>query len=217
MCVMVCVGVTVTLRYAWGGAGNVGIGSKRSVVGGCMGSVDCRSVWKIQPGTKVRLNSMPMTDFVGMRMAVPAWIAAGSATGQNASGYRRNSRRRAERNRDRPPHLCRNRSQTAFRHIGCSSSAQPSLVPWGSRYMSDRRDLILRLSGQCERKFGQHSSPTRCSPRSSAERMPWWISTPRDPIHASIYPRFGPISAAQGHFLPRSPFWRRRCSGTGLV
>jgi len=36
----------------------------------------------IRPGTKHKLASMPMNDFVGMRMAVPVWIARGATPGK---------------------------------------------------------------------------------------------------------------------------------------
>lgn len=37
---------------------------------------------EIRPGTKHKLASMPMNDFVGMRMAVPVWIARGAKPGK---------------------------------------------------------------------------------------------------------------------------------------
>lgn len=37
---------------------------------------------QIRPGTKHKLASMPMNDFVGMRMAVPVWIARGAKPGK---------------------------------------------------------------------------------------------------------------------------------------
>ncbi len=102
---------------------------------------------EIQPGTKHKLASMPMTDFVGMRMAVPVWIARGQRPGKTlavTSGIHGDELNGVEIAR-------RIFVETDPKKLAGTLVVLPVLnrhgFLTGSRYMSDRRDLNRAFPG----------------------------------------------------------------------
>jgi uncharacterized protein len=101
----------------------------------------------VQPGTKQRLTSMPMTDFVGMRMAVPVWIARGAQPGKTlaiTAGIHGDELNGVEVAR-------RIFVETDPTQLAGTLVVLPVLNRHGflagSRYMSDRRDLNRAFPG----------------------------------------------------------------------
>ena len=102
---------------------------------------------EIQPGTKAQLNSMPITDFVGMRMAVPVWIARGERAGKTlavSAGIHGDELNGIEIAR-------RIFVETDPKQLSGTLVVLPVLNRHGflagSRYMSDRRDLNRAFPG----------------------------------------------------------------------
>ena len=102
---------------------------------------------EIQPGTKQKLHSMPMTDFVGMRMAVPVWIARGQRPGKTlaiTAGIHGDELNGIEVAR-------RVFVETDPKQLSGTLVVLPVLNRHGflagSRYMSDRRDLNRAFPG----------------------------------------------------------------------
>jgi uncharacterized protein len=102
---------------------------------------------EIEPGTKHKLTSMPMTDFVGMRMAVPVWIARGLRPGKTlavTSGIHGDELNGVEIAR-------RIFVETDPNKLSGTLVVLPVLnrhgFLTGSRYMSDRRDLNRAFPG----------------------------------------------------------------------
>jgi uncharacterized protein len=111
---------------------------------------------EIEPGTKHKLASMPMTDFVGMRMAVPVWIARGQKPGKTlavTSGIHGDELNGVEISR-------RIFAETDAKKLSGMLVVLPVLnrhgFLTGSRYMSDRRDLNRAFPGNP--KGRNHSS-----------------------------------------------------------
>jgi predicted deacylase len=102
---------------------------------------------EIQPGTKQRLASMPMDDFVGMRMAVPVWIARGARPGKTlavTAGIHGDELNGVEIAR-------RIFVETDPKDLSGTLVVLPVLNRHGflagSRYMNDRRDLNRAFPG----------------------------------------------------------------------
>jgi predicted deacylase len=102
---------------------------------------------EIQPGTKQRLSSMPMDDFVGMRMAVPVWIARGQQPGKTlavTAGIHGDELNGVEIAR-------RIFAETDPKQLSGTLVVLPVLNRHGflagSRYMNDRRDLNRAFPG----------------------------------------------------------------------
>jgi len=102
---------------------------------------------EIQPGTKHKLTSMPMTDFVGMRMAVPVWIARGQQPGKTlavSAGIHGDELNGVEVAR-------RVFAETDPQQLSGMLVVLPTLNRHGflagSSYMSDRRDLNRAFPG----------------------------------------------------------------------
>jgi predicted deacylase len=101
----------------------------------------------IQPGTKQRLTSLPLDDFVGMRMSVPVWIARGHQPGKTlavTAGIHGDELNGVEIAR-------RVFVETDPRQLSGTLVVLPVLNRHGflagSRYMSDRRDLNRAFPG----------------------------------------------------------------------
>jgi uncharacterized protein len=104
----------------------------------------------IQPGTKQRLNSMPLDDFVGMRMAVPVWIARGQRPGKTlavTAGIHGDELNGVEIAR-------RIFVETDPKELSGTLVVLPVLNRHGflagSRYMNDRRDLNRAFPGNAK-------------------------------------------------------------------
>jgi predicted deacylase len=102
---------------------------------------------EIEPGTKQRLTSMPMSDFVGARMAVPVWIARGQQPGKTlavTAGIHGDELNGVEIAR-------RVFVETDPKQLSGTLVVLPVLnrhgFVAGSRYMSDRRDLNRAFPG----------------------------------------------------------------------
>jgi predicted deacylase len=102
---------------------------------------------EIQPGTKQRLASMPMDDFVGMRMAVPVWIARGQRPGKTlavTAGIHGDEMNGVEIAR-------RIFAEADPQELAGTLVVLPVLNRHGflagSRYMNDRRDLNRAFPG----------------------------------------------------------------------
>jgi predicted deacylase len=102
---------------------------------------------EIQPGTKHRLTSMPMSDFAEMRMAVPVWIARGQRPGKTlavVAGIHGDELNGVEIAR-------RIFSETDPKELSGMLVVLPVLNRHGflagSRYMNDRRDLNRAFPG----------------------------------------------------------------------
>lgn len=102
---------------------------------------------EIRPGTKHKLTSMPMNDFVGMRMAVPVWIARGAKPGKSLAvtgGIHGDELNGIEIAR-------RVFVETAPQQLSGTLIVLPLLNRHGflagTRYMSDRRDLNRAFPG----------------------------------------------------------------------
>jgi predicted deacylase len=102
---------------------------------------------EIQAGTKQRLASMPMNDFVGMRMAVPVWIARGQRPGKTlavTAGIHGDELNGVEIAR-------RIFSEADPKELSGTLVVLPVLNRHGflagSRYMNDRRDLNRAFPG----------------------------------------------------------------------
>lgn len=102
---------------------------------------------EIRPGTKHKLTSMPMTDFVGMRMAVPVWIARGARPGKTlavTAGIHGDELNGVEIAR-------RVFVETDPQQLAGTLVVLPVLNRHGflagNRYMSDRRDLNRAFPG----------------------------------------------------------------------
>jgi predicted deacylase len=102
---------------------------------------------EIQPGTKQRLTSMPMDDYVGMRMAVPVWIARGQHPGKTlaiTAGIHGDELNGVEIAR-------RIFVETDPKELSGTLVVLPVLNRHGflagSRYMNDRRDLNRAFPG----------------------------------------------------------------------
>jgi predicted deacylase len=119
---------------------------------------------EIAPGTKHKLTSMPMTDFVGMRMAVPVWIARGLRPGKTlavTSGIHGDELNGVEISR-------RIFVATDPNKLSGMLVVLPVLnrhgFLTGSRYMSDRRDLN-RAFPAIRRAVQPQSRRIQCSGR----------------------------------------------------
>jgi predicted deacylase len=102
---------------------------------------------EIQPGTKQRLASMPMDDFVGMRMAVPVWITRGARPGKTlavTAGIHGDELNGVEIAR-------RIFAEADPKELSGTLVVLPVLNRHGflagSRYMNDRRDLNRAFPG----------------------------------------------------------------------
>lgn len=102
---------------------------------------------EIRPGTKQKLASMPMNDFVGMRMAVPVWIARGAKPGKTlavTAGIHGDELNGVEIAR-------RVFVETDPQELSGTLVVLPLLNRHGflagNRYMSDRRDLNRAFPG----------------------------------------------------------------------
>jgi predicted deacylase len=102
---------------------------------------------EIRPGTKQRLASIPMDDFVGMRMAVPVWIARGARPGKSlavTAGIHGDELNGVEIAR-------RIFVETDPQELAGTLVVLPVLNRHGflagSRYMNDRRDLNRAFPG----------------------------------------------------------------------
>ncbi|MGD9632143.1 MAG: succinylglutamate desuccinylase/aspartoacylase family protein [Pirellulales bacterium] len=102
---------------------------------------------EIRPGTKHKLASMPMNDFVGMRMAVPVWIARGAKPGKTLAitgGIHGDELNGVEIAR-------RVFVETDPQELSGTLVVLPILNRHGflagNRYMSDRRDLNRAFPG----------------------------------------------------------------------
>jgi predicted deacylase len=110
------------------------------------GALDALGV-EIQPGTKQRLTSLPLDDFVGMRMAVPVWIARGQQPGKTlavTAGIHGDELNGVEIAR-------RVFVETDAAKLSGTLVVLPVLNRHGflagSRYMNDRRDLNRAFPG----------------------------------------------------------------------
>jgi hypothetical protein len=102
---------------------------------------------EIRPGTKHKLSSMPLSDFVGMRMAVPVWIARGRQQGKTlaiTAGIHGDELNGVEIAR-------RVFAETDSEQLSGTLVVLPLLNRHGflagTRYMSDRRDLNRAFPG----------------------------------------------------------------------
>jgi predicted deacylase len=102
---------------------------------------------EIQPGTKQRLTSLALDDFVGMRMAVPVWIARGQQPGKTlavTAGIHGDELNGVEIAR-------RVFVETDATKLSGTLVVLPVLNRHGflagSRYMNDRRDLNRAFPG----------------------------------------------------------------------
>jgi predicted deacylase len=120
--------------------------------------VDAQPTWgpltslgtKIEPGTKVRLSSLALEDFFGMRMAVPVWIARGQQPGKTlvvTAGIHGDELNGIEIAR-------RVFAETDPQKLSGTLVVMPVLNRWGflsgNRYMSDRRDLNRAFPGNAK-------------------------------------------------------------------
>jgi predicted deacylase len=114
--------------------------------GGSWGALKALGV-EIQPGSKQRLTSLPLDDFVGMRMAVPVWIARGQQPGKTlavTAGIHGDELNGVEIAR-------RIFAETDPNQLSGTLVVLPVLNRHGflagSRYMNDRRDLNRAFPG----------------------------------------------------------------------
>jgi predicted deacylase len=102
---------------------------------------------EIEPGTKHKLSSMPLSDFVGMRMSVPVWVARGAKPGKTlavTAGIHGDELNGVEIAR-------RIFAETDAAELSGMLVVLPVLNRHGflagSRYMNDRRDLNRAFPG----------------------------------------------------------------------
>lgn len=114
---------------------------------------------EIKPGTKQKLTSMPMADFVGMRMAVPVWIARGTKSGKTlavSAGIHGDELNGVEVAR-------RIFAETDPLQLSGTLVVLPVLNRYGflagSRYMSDRRDLNRAFPGNPKGSSAESPQP----------------------------------------------------------